>query len=236
MLLQVIYFLNSYKAILESLNIRMSVLNKKVSPGARKIIFYKFYFSETNPAIKYSLFKRAIFSIEISFGQTASHAPVFVQPPKPSLSICATIFKALVLLSGSPCGNKARCVTFAETKSIAEEFLHAATQAPQPIHAAAAKEVSAFSLSTGSEFASTAFPVFTEIKPPACIILSNEVLSTIRSLITGNAFALHGSTTIVSPSWKALMCNWQVVVACHGPCGRPLIYIEHMPQIPSRQS
>src|SRR5688572_2272424 len=208
-----------------------------MSRNNRDLILYERpYLFTVNPAIKYSLFKRAIFSIEISFGQTASHAPVLVQPPKPSLSICATMFNALVLLSGSPCGNKARCVTFAETKSIAEEFLHAATQAPQPIHAAAAKDASAFSLSTGREFASTAFPVFTEINPPACIILSNDVLSTIRSFITGNAFALHGSTTTVSPSWKALMCNWQVVVACHGPWGRPLIYIEHVPQIPSRQS
>ena len=31
--------------------------------------------------------------------------------------------------------------------------------------------------------------------------------STTRSLITGNADALHGSMSIVSPSWKDRMCN-----------------------------
>ena len=46
-------------------------------------------------------------------------------------------------LSGSPCGSNARCETFADTNNIAEEFLHAATQAPQAIHAAAAKDLSA---------------------------------------------------------------------------------------------
>ena len=40
-------------------------------------------------------------------------------------------------------GNNARCDTFAETKSMAEEFLQAATQAPQPIQAAASMAISA---------------------------------------------------------------------------------------------
>jgi hypothetical protein len=48
--------------------------------------------------------------------------------------------------------------------------------------------------------------------------------------------ARHGSIVIVSPSLKLRMCSWQVVVALRGPCGRPLITIEHMPQMPSRQS
>src|SRR5690606_39748683 len=47
--------------------------------------------------------------------------------------------------------------------------------------------------------------------------------------------ARHGSTTMVSPSEKLLMSSWHAVV-CSGPCGRPLIYMEHAPQIPSRQS
>ena len=46
-----------------------------------------------------------IFVIEISFGQSASHAPVFVQLPKPSESICATIFFTRFLCSTCPCGN-----------------------------------------------------------------------------------------------------------------------------------
>ena len=32
------------------------------------------------------------------------------------------------------------------------------------------------------------------------------------------------------------MCSWQVAVPVSGPCARPLIIIEHDPQIPSRQS
>src|SRR5258706_14847733 len=118
---------------------------------------------------------------------------------------------------------------------MAELFLHAATQAPQPIHAAAAKDLSAFSLSTGIEFASTALPVFTEIYPPACIMRSKAERSTTRSFITGKAFARQGSTTMVSPSLNARMCSWQTVFAFQGPCGLPFIYIEHVPQMPSRQ-
>ena len=68
------------------------------------------------------------------------------------------------------------------------------------MQAAAAKDLSALSFSTATAFASTALPVFTEIKPPACIILSNADRSVTRSFITGNAFARQGSTTIVSPS------------------------------------
>src|SRR6185503_6203238 len=119
---------------------------------------------------------------------------------------------------------------------MADEFLHAATQAPQPIQAAAAKALSAFDFSIGIALPSTDTPELTEINPPAWMMRSNAVRSTTRSLITGNALALHGSTTIVSPSLKALICNWQVVVPCQGPCGRPLIYMEQVPQIPSRQS
>src|SRR5579859_362929 len=174
--------------------------------------------------------------MEISLGQTASQAPVDVQLPNPSLSICATISATRVFRSGLPCGNNARCDTFADTKSSAELFLQAATQAPQPIQAAAAKAVSALSFSTGMALASTAFPVFTEIYPPAWMIRSNALRSTTRSFSTGKALARQGSTTMVSPSLKARMCSWQVVVPSQGPWGRPLIYMEHMPQIPSRQS
>ena len=75
-----------------------------------------------------------------------------------------------------------------------------------------------------------------EMKPPAICILSNALLSTIRSLITGNGFALHGSTHNVSPSLKYLIDKRQVVTAGTGPWGWPLIYIPHEPHIPSRQS
>src|SRR5206468_7591977 len=108
---------------------------------------------------------------------------------------------------------------FADRKSEADAFLQAATHAPQAIQAAAAKAASALSFSTGSELPSTALPVFTEIKPPAWMMRSNADRSVARSFITGKPVALQGSTTIVSPSLKARMCNWQVVVACHGAWG-----------------
>src|SRR5260370_35330770 len=73
----------------------------------------------------------------ISFGHTASHDPVTVQLPKPSLSICATILATRRSFSTLPCGNSPRCETLADTNNIADAFLHAATHAPQPMHAAA---------------------------------------------------------------------------------------------------
>src|SRR4051794_27077238 len=161
---------------------------------------------------------RAILETEMPFGHSASHAYVLEQLPNPSLSIWATIFKTLDSRSGSPCGNNANCEILALANSIALLFTHAATQAPHPIQAAAMNASSASFLSTGKEFASTALPVFTEINPPACIILSNAPRSTTRSFITGKAWLLHGSTTMVSPSLNARMCNWQVVFCAQGPC------------------
>src|ERR1043165_2534759 len=108
-----------------------------------------------------------MFVIAISFGQTASQAPVNVQEPNPSFSICATMLNTRFFLSGCPCGNNPRCAIFAETNNEAEAFLHAATQAPHPIQAAAAKDASALFFSMGIEFPSTALPVFTETNPPA---------------------------------------------------------------------
>ena len=79
------------------------------------------------------------------------------------------MFKTLAVASIFPCGNNAYCETFAPTKSIAEPFLHVATQAPQPMHAAASKDLSASSLLIGIVFASIVFPeVFTDTNPPAC--------------------------------------------------------------------
>ena len=140
--------------------------------------------------------------MEISFGHTASQAPVKVQLPNPSLSIWATMLITRLFLSGCPCGSKPRCATFAERNNEADAFLHAATHAPQAMQAAAANEASALSFSTGMALPSTALPVFTEIKPPAWMIRSNAVRSVTRSLITGKPFARQGSTTMVSPSLK----------------------------------
>ncbi len=99
--------------------------------------------------------------------------------------------------SGWPCGSSPRCATLAAVNSIAEAFGQAATQAPHPIQAAASIARSASGLGTGSVFASGALPVETEIKPPAWMIRSNAPRSTIRSLITGNACARHGSSVSV---------------------------------------
>src|SRR5690606_21504065 len=127
-------------------------------------------------------------------GHSISHAPVLEQFPKPSKSICRTIFNTLSVASTCPCGKRANCETLAEVNNIALAFLQAATQAPHPMQTAASKALSASCLFIGIAFASTVRPVvFTETYPPACCIRSNEVLSTTKSLITGNAFALKGS-------------------------------------------
>ena len=129
-----------------------------------------------------------------------------------------------------------RWLILAPTKSIAEPFLQEATQAPQPMHSAASMASSATGLGTGMLLASGAEPVRTVMKPPDWMTLSNAERSTARSLRTGKARARHGSTVIVSPSRKLRMCSWQVVTPGSGPCGMPLMVIEHMPQMPSRQS
>ena len=89
--------------------------------------------------------------------------------------------------------------------NIAEEFLQAATQAPQPIHADARNASSAYSFSMVIEFASGASPVFVETYPPDEIILSNAFLSTERSFITGKDSALNGSNKILSSLLNALI-------------------------------
>lgn len=60
-----------------------------------------------NLETKYSLFNLAILAIEMFFGHPTSHAPVLVQPPKPSSSIFETIALARRLISTLPCRNRA---------------------------------------------------------------------------------------------------------------------------------
>src|SRR3989339_193952 len=119
--------------------------------------------SERNAALKNSLFIRAMLTIEISLGHSASHSLSFVQFPKPSPSIIRTISMALFAASGFPWGRRASWEIFALVKSIAEALGHAATQAPHPIHAAASIAFSAISSGIKMVFASGAPPVFTEI-------------------------------------------------------------------------
>src|SRR5579864_3756518 len=81
-------------------------------------------------AFRYSRLSWAIKLTEISLGQTAWHSDWLEQLPKPSLSICAIMRLTRSFASTFPCGRLARCDTLAETKSMAEAFLQAATQAP----------------------------------------------------------------------------------------------------------
>src|SRR5262245_55258005 len=106
---------------------------------------------------------RAMLDREISFGQTASHSPMFEQPPKPSESIWATIRCTRLWLSGWPCGSKANLDTKAPTNREADPVGQAATQAPQPIQDAESIAASATDLGTNTALASGAPPVLTEI-------------------------------------------------------------------------
>ncbi len=88
----------------------------------------------------------------------------------------------------------------------------------------------------GRALASGVPPVLTETNPPAWMMRSKALRSVTKSLSTGKGRARHGSMTMVSPSLKWRMCNWQTVVPRWPPCARPLMTMEQVPQMPSRQS
>src|SRR5688572_12583596 len=117
----------------------------------------------TSIARKYSRFIRAMFVIGISFGQTASHSPSFEQLPNPSASWRSTMATTRAARSGWPCGRRARWLIFADVKSAADAFLHAATQAPHAIQAAESIALSAAVFGTRIAFPSWAPPTFTEV-------------------------------------------------------------------------
>ena len=148
----------------------------------------------------------------ISLGQTASHSPWLVQAPKPLGVHLRDHGQTRSARSGWPWGRRPRCETLAAVNSMAEAFGHAATQAPQPMHAAASMARSALALGTGMALPSGAPPVATEMKPPAAMMRSKAPRSTTRSLMTGKARARHGSMVIASPSLKLRMWSWQAVV------------------------
>src|SRR5690606_25269364 len=129
-------------------------------------------------------------------GQTAAHSPRLVQPPKSSSSCWLTIFTTREARSGCPCGSMPRWVTLAAVHSIAEPFGQAAPPAPQPMQVAASKARSASALGTGVACASGAVPVGALMYPPAWMMRSKALRSTTRSLMTGNALARHGSTSM----------------------------------------
>src|SRR3954470_4747593 len=104
--------------------------------------------------------------IEISFGQTASHSPSFEQLPNPSASWRSTIATTRAERSGWPCGSRPRCDVLAEVKSTADAFLHAAAQAPQPMHCAASMARSDVGLGTRIALASWGPPRLMDAEPP----------------------------------------------------------------------
>ena len=95
----------------------------------------------------------------IAFGHAASHSAWLEQLPKSSRAMAATMFSVLTSRSGWPCGSAFKWVTFAAVNSMAAALGQAATQAPQPMHAAASKAVSAASFGTRMALASGALPV-----------------------------------------------------------------------------
>src|SRR5215510_1662945 len=105
--------------------------------------------------------------IGISFGQTASHSPSLEQLPNPSASWRSTILTTRAYRSTAPCGSSARWLTLAEVKRAAEAFLQAATQAPQPMHAAESIALSATGFGIRIALASWAPPTLVEVYPPA---------------------------------------------------------------------
>jgi hypothetical protein len=92
---------------------------------------------------------RAMKSIEIDLGHAFSHSPWLVQEPKNS-SMVSTMPTTRCQRSGWPWGSMLRCATLAAVNRLAAEFGQAATQAPQPMHAAASMAASATGLGTGS--------------------------------------------------------------------------------------
>src|SRR5436190_8016796 len=120
------------------------------------------YLLADQTAFTYSRVMRAMLEIGISFGQTASHSPSLEQLPNPSASACSTIAATRRRRSGLPCGSIASCEILALTKRCADAFLHAATHAPQPMHAAESMATSATSLGIGIALPSGAPPQFTD--------------------------------------------------------------------------
>ena len=151
-------------------------------------------------------------SMLISLGQAASHSRWLVQEPKYS-SITSTIASVRRERSGWPWGNRFRWASLAAVKSWPAPFGHAATQAPQPMQAAASIARSAFSFGTAIRFASGAEPVGAVMKPPDSMMRSNAPRSTTRSLMIGKPAARQGSTVIVSPSANGPAC-----AAGRSPC------------------
>ena len=171
----------------------------------------------------------------IPAGQTSAHSPYNEHGPK-VVSRLSTILRARLPRSCLPSGMSFRCSNFAPVNRCAAPFGHAATQAPQPIHAAKSRAFSASAWFMGRKSASGAVPAMTEINPPCSSTRSSAERSTTISLTTGYAAERNGSILILSPSLKLNRRCWQAGLFLSGPCGRPLMVKPQVPQIPSRQS
>ena len=89
--------ISSISGALSSLNIK----NKAVRINSQQL-------QDLNPCFfAFLMGEGLVFVMEISLGQTASHAPVNVHEPKPSLSICSTMASTRFVASTFPCGNSA---------------------------------------------------------------------------------------------------------------------------------
>src|ERR1700712_1341788 len=99
----------------------------------------------------------AMKSIEISFGHASWHSPWLVHEPKNS-SILSTMASVRRYRSAWPWGSRLRWASLAEVNSCAAELGQAATQAPQPMQAAASIAASATGLGIGIRLASGAEP------------------------------------------------------------------------------
>src|ERR1044072_2087767 len=89
-----------------------------------------------------------MFSMEMRLGQAASHSPWRVQLPKYS-SMRSTMSAVRASRSAWPGGSRLRWATWAAVNSWAAPLGQAATQAPQPMQAAASEAAAATGLGTG---------------------------------------------------------------------------------------
>ena len=105
---------------------------------------------------------RAMKSSFSPLGQASAQAPMTVQPPKPSWLCRSTMLSARVFRSGSPWGSSPRWLIFPPVKSEADALGQAATQAPQPMQAAASMDRSDSFLPTRMLFASRGPPALME--------------------------------------------------------------------------
>ena len=138
-------------------------------------------------------------------GHTSAHSPYTEHGPNSS-SAARVMPLARRLRSFWLEGSVARCMVLDPANSWAEPLGHAATHAPQPMHAARSSAHSADSWDTGMASASGAVPTEVETKPPASITRSSALRSTARSLTTGNAPLRNGSSCTVAPSSKERRC------------------------------